>query len=210
MNKEGKQQTSLTLLHRLKQNENEAWDRLVELYAPMIYGRYRNKWRFSEADSKSVGQDVFLAISRSIKNFERQRTGSFRKWLRVVIDSRGKNFVAKQRGPSAAGGSGNQNVLANVIDPLSQSITVDDTEQELSERCAIMRQALKSVENEFLTRDLQIFWDVIVEGKDCGDAAREKGVTTNVVYKALCKIKKRLRQVYEDLLDSDLLGPDEE
>lgn len=210
MKEDGVPQTSLTLLHRLKENENEAWERLVELYAPMIYGRFRKTWRFSEADSKSIGQDVFLAIARSIKTFDRQRVGSFRKWLRVVIDNKGKNLLAKQRGPSAAGGSGNQNALANVIDPISQSTTLDDTEQEMSERCTIMRQALRSVENEFSTRDLQIFWDVVVEGIDRGEIAKKLDVTTNVVYLVLSKIRKRLRQVYEDLLDNDLLGPDEE
>lgn len=75
---------SSTLLERLKARRPEAWQRLVDLYGPVVY-----RWcRWSgvlAGDVPDVVQEVFTAVAAHIADFHRQRPGdSFTGWLRTI------------------------------------------------------------------------------------------------------------------------------
>jgi hypothetical protein len=80
----------------------------------------------------------------------------------------------------------------------------DDQDATNNENAILIRQALKAVENEFSDRDLKIFWSVAVENRHRNDVAREWQVTDNVVYLAYSRIRKRLFDVFQELLDDEL------
>ena len=157
----------------------------------------------SAHESENIGQDVFTSVARKIKEFKRQRTGSFRKWVRIIIDNKCKDFLRKRQHTNPVGGSDARRVLANVAEDIEDSL---DPEAEATERALLMRQAMKAVENEFSKRDWELFWDVTVENKNRKDAATDLGVSDNVVYLAISRIRKRLREVYEDIIDDDFIA----
>jgi hypothetical protein len=68
---------------------------------------------------------------------------------------------------------------------------------------------MKMVQDEFSTRDWKIFWAITVEEKDRKDTAETFGVTDNVVYLALSRIRKRFKSTFEDLLDDDMYPKDD-
>jgi RNA polymerase sigma-70 factor (ECF subfamily) len=54
--------TSRSLLERVKNDEPEAWDRLVVLYAPLVFQRCRG-WGVREQDAADIFQKVFQDVS---------------------------------------------------------------------------------------------------------------------------------------------------
>ena len=200
--------TNLSLLDRAKSNDDPAWETLVELYAPMIYSRCRNHWSLSPADAENVGQEVFKSVANSIAGFRRKREGSFRAWLRVIVDNKCRDHFRKASVVDALGGSDAHDLIAGVVDNVDDNLE-DSCHSELSERAVLVRQAMKMVQDEFSTRDWKIFWAITVEEKDRKDTAETFGVTDNVVYLALSRIRKRFKSTFEDLLDDDMYPKDD-
>ena len=197
--------TSLTLLESVKHNDKDAWHRLVELYAPMIYSRCRRRWQLSPSEAENISQEVFTSVVRKISEFQRQRSGSFRKWLNTITDNKTKDHLAKIQTAAAAGGTAARELIENVADPFDD----DENEQQLDGRCEVIQKAIQSVKNEFSERDIQIFWNVIVEGRYRSVVADDLGISPNTVYIVCSRIRKRLREIYEDLIDPDLLDDPE-
>ena len=79
---------SSTLLERLRARRPEAWQRLVDLYGPVVYGWCR-QLGVSQADAADVVQDVFTAVTADVERFRRDRPGdSFGVWLRTITRHR--------------------------------------------------------------------------------------------------------------------------
>lgn len=196
-------ETSISLLQRAQRNDADAWAQFVELYGPMVYTICRRRWSLAAADAEGVSQDVFLAVARKLAEFDRQRLGSLRTWLRKIADRKCLDFLRKRR-PTADGGSANDRKLKAIPDIEEPEDDYEQTAREL-----VMQQAIRSVEQEFSERDWRIFWGVAVDDRHRQDLAEEHNVTDNVVYLAVSRIRKRLKEAYEDLLDNDLTEPPE-
>ncbi len=201
INKKSGESTNLSLLAKVQSNDGHAWAMLVDLYAPMIYSRCRYVHGLKPGDAENVGQEVFKSVAKSISNFERKREGSFRTWLRIIINNKCKDLFRKKTVADAQGGSVALDLIAAVPDSIAEE---DAATSELSDRAILMRQAMKEVRNEFSERDWQIFWDIVVEDKDRKDTALKYETSVNAVYLAISRIRKRLKAIFEDLIDDDL------
>jgi RNA polymerase sigma-70 factor (ECF subfamily) len=193
--------TSLTLLGRVKQNESDAWNRLVDLYGPMVYFRCHRHWNLRPSDAEHIGQDVFTALARKVGDFQRQRAGSFRKWLRTITDNKCRDLMRGRWIAEASGGTAAREVLANLPDE------TDVDGETLADNCArmqVIRQALSAIENEFSERDIGIFWSIAVDDRYRQDVAKDLGVSNNTIYIVYSRVKNRLREIFDDLLDDDL------
>ena len=86
-------ETSLSLLARVRQtDDSEAWNHLVELYAPLMRGWLRS-YEVTGADADDLIQDVLTAVSQELPKFDHnQRTGAFRSWLRKILVHRLQNY----------------------------------------------------------------------------------------------------------------------
>src|SRR5262245_33458149 len=98
--------TSVSLLQRALRRDALAWERVVALYGPIIYGWCR-KWGLQPRDAENVGQEVFLRLSVRLDHFRRDRPDdSFRGWLHTIARNCYVDFIRReQRQVSAAGGS---------------------------------------------------------------------------------------------------------
>src|SRR5262245_36645258 len=78
------QATSLTLLQRVQARQPDAWERLVDLYAPLVLHWCRRGGLHGD-DADDVFQEVFRSLAEHIADFRRDRPGdSFRGWLRTI------------------------------------------------------------------------------------------------------------------------------
>ena len=204
---DGLESTNISLLARARSNEAPAWDVLVELYAPMIYSRCRYNWKLTPIDAENVGQEVFKAVFKSISRFRRKREGSFRKWLRVIVDNKCRDHFRKRSNDVVVGGDDAQQLI-NQVPEVEDGSLAESGDAELSEKAILMRQAMKMVEGEFSPRDWKIFWAITVEERNRQDTAEKFEVSDNVVYLALSRIRKRLKMAFEDLLDDDIYPAD--
>ena len=76
----------------------QAWDRLVILYAPLVY-RWCRRWDLRDQDIADILQDVFQAVAAHIATFRKERAGdTFRGWLRTIRTTRSRTIFAGSDG----------------------------------------------------------------------------------------------------------------
>src|SRR5947209_16334896 len=76
--------TSPSLLARLRRPDDpEAWDRLVDLYTPLLYHWARGTG-LQEPDAADLVQEVFAVLVRKLPEFRYDEHKSFRGWLRKI------------------------------------------------------------------------------------------------------------------------------
>jgi RNA polymerase sigma-70 factor, ECF subfamily len=191
--------TSLSLLLRLKSKDAEAWDRLVMLYAPLVYYWCR-KLDLPDQDAADVLQEVFSAVSAHIATFRKELpSDTFRGWLRIITQNKVyDHFRRSGREPQAAGGTEANLRLAQV--PAIEDAAVDDNGERHAHQQLIHR-ALELIRCEFTNRTWQAFWRVVVDGQRAPDVASELAMEPGAVRVAKSRVLRRLRQELGELLE---------
>jgi RNA polymerase sigma-70 factor, ECF subfamily len=187
--------TSLTLLQQIKARDQQAWWRLVYLYAPLVE-HWCRRWHMSNADIEDVSQDVFQGVAGHIEDFRRERPGdSFRGWLWTITRNKiGDHFRRRQGQPNAVGGPGAYEQLLAIPEQLPE-----DTDAALES--GLLERAIHLIRSEFEERTLQMFWKTAIEGQEPRDVAAEMGITPNGVRLARSRVQRLLRERLGDLLD---------
>jgi len=190
--------TSLTLLQRAQARQPAAWERLVDLYAPLVL-HWCRRAGLDDQDSADVFQEVFRSVAEHLAEFRRDRPGdSFRGWLRIIVRNKvNDHFRRRQRQPSAAGGSDMQRQLLEVPDPVLED--ADPSENALLTRQ--LHQALELIRPEVEERTWTAFWRVQMDGREPNEVAQELSMTPAAVRKARYRVLQRLREEMGDLLD---------
>jgi RNA polymerase sigma-70 factor (ECF subfamily) len=190
---------SPSLLARLRAQDGDAWQRLVDLYGTLVYGWCRRRG-LRAADAADVGQEVFAGVARGIADFRRDRPGdSFRGWLWGIAQHKLADYWRdRERRLEAEGGSDALRRLAEV--PGKDNVSSHD-ETASGETGALLHRALELVRPEFEERTWQAFWRVTVAGQAPADVARELGTSPNAVYIARSRVLGRLRAEFADLID---------
>jgi RNA polymerase sigma-70 factor (ECF subfamily) len=189
--------TSPSLLLRVQANQAGAWERLVDLYAPLIYHWCRRANLLAE-DAADVFQEVFRSVAEHVAGFRRDRAGdTFRGWLRTITRNRIHDLFRRKAGQAAAiGGTDAQLRLQAVPDPLAEDDPSDA--QVLHQQ---LHATLEQIRSDFESRTWQAFWLVQMEGRETSDVGRELGMTTAAVRKARLRVLQRLRLELGDLLE---------
>jgi RNA polymerase sigma-70 factor (ECF subfamily) len=187
--------TSLTLLGRVRNRDDEAWRRLVFLYAPLVL-RWCSYWGVRDQDADDVQQEVFQAISTNLDDFRRDRPGdTFRGWLRAITRNKLLDLFRRRNDqPQAQGGTDALRHLVNAASPEFPEDNADDLG-------ALNRRALELVRSEFEDRTWQAFWRATVEEQAPADIAADLGMTAVGVRKAKSRVLHRLRQEIGELID---------
>src|SRR5438067_1264508 len=77
--------TPVSLLVRLRRPEDrEAWDRFVELYAPLM-SSWTGRMGLQASDAHDLVQNVFVTLLRELPRFSYDPSRSFRGWLRTLV-----------------------------------------------------------------------------------------------------------------------------
>ena len=124
--------TSISLLNRLQQtDESRNWNRLVELYAPLLLVWLR-KYDVQKNDADDLVQEVLMTVSRDLRSFDHNgRPGAFRSWLRTILVHRVRNFWrARGHRPKALGGSDIDQRLRQLEDPTSEMSRIWNREHD--------------------------------------------------------------------------------
>jgi RNA polymerase sigma-70 factor (ECF subfamily) len=190
--------TSRTLLNGLRANEAEAWDRLVTLYAPLVYHWCRQQG-LPNSDMSDLLQDVFQSVAAHIGRFRKERAGdTFRGWLRTITRNKvADHFRKRAVQPQAAGGTTAFQQMGAVPAP-SGSLSASASQSELAADAVAQRdllaRALNLIREEFEDRTWQAFWQTAVESRSAADVAAELGMSAGAVRVAKCRVLRRLRE----------------
>lgn len=190
--------TSLSLLDGIKSGRDDAWERFVSIYGPVVYTRCRRRG-LGEADAAELSQNIFLRIHRSIAQFRRDGEGlRFRFWLNAVIKSAIVDHIRRaSRNPGAVGGTDFQGIVSSIHDDVDEaSFSESDTDTGL-----IVRQTLKVIEQDFNPRTWQAFWRTAVEEQSAADVADQLEMQQNAVRQAKHRVMKRLEAELAGMLE---------
>ena len=193
-------ETSLSLLARLRQSpESENWDRLVELYTPLIRAWLR-KYDVQESDADDLVQEVLLAVSKDLVKFDHAgQPGAFRGWLKAILVNRLRNFWrARDRRPEVRGDWDIDKRLAELDDPASAMSQVWNRQHDQY----VLRQLLALAEPHFAPNTWKAFSRVALDGASADCVAKELGISLNAVFIAKSRVLSRLRQESEGLVES--------
>ncbi len=189
--------TSLTLLARVQADEPAAWERFVELYAPLV-SHWCRRAELGAETTADVFQDVFQAVAQHIGGFHRDRPGdTLRGWLRTVTANKIRDYYRRYADePAAQGGTTARLLLQDVPDPLSG----EDAEETSVMRRSV-RRALEWIRGDFEPSTWQAFWRTQVEEQSPSDVATELNMTPAAVRKAKYRVLQRLREELEGLVE---------
>lgn len=186
-------ETPHSLLQRLRSaGDTNAWDRLVELYTPLLFFWVKREG-LQPADASDVVQDVFAVLVRKLPEFEYDPSKGFRNWLRTVTLNKCRDLRRKRPAP---GGHANDAALEAVEAP-------PDGEPfwETEYRQLLVRRLLEMMQAEFQPATWKACWRCVVEGRSAPDVARELNLTPGAVRAAKFRVLCRLRSELAGLLD---------
>jgi len=192
--------TSLSLLDRLRRSpESASWNRLVELYEPLIRAWLR-KYDVQAADADDLMQEVLLAVSKDLGKFEHAgHPGAFRGWLKAILVNRLRKFWrARDRNPQAKGDSNINARLAELDDSTSELSQVWNRQHDQY----VLRQLLALAEPHFAPITWKAFCRAALEGASPHDVAQELDISLNAVFIAKSRVLRRLRQEADGLIES--------
>jgi RNA polymerase sigma factor (sigma-70 family) len=191
-------ETSASLLERLRIAPDEnAWRRLDDLYRPLI-----RKWLSRDPvlgdEAEDIAQEVMAVVVRELPDFQRQRTGSFRRWLRTITAHRvAAHFRSRTNRPVAIGDSSGECALVQLADPHSELSRLWDEEHNHY----VLRRLMELVAPQFEPTSINAFRRVALDGIPPAAVAQELGLSLNAVLIAKSRILSKLRQEAEGLMD---------
>ena len=177
----------------MKADEAGAWDRLVTLYAPLLY-HWCRRWKLQDEDLADVFQEVFQTLIVHIGAFRRVRENdTFRGWLWTITRSKVLDLLRK-RSREAAGGEA-EGRLSQVAAP--EAVPDSDPAEAEALRRLYLR-GLELIREEFEERTWQAFWRTAVDGRAPRDVAVEMSMSSGAVRVAKSRVLQRLREELGD------------
>ena len=180
--------TSTSFLRKLKADEpnNEAWEHFNSLCITLVKSMC---YDLPLSDRDDIAQQVSINVYKKIGDFQRQRKGSFRKWLRqITANARNSHF--RNQEPAKAT---EDEVLNRIVSPTEE-------EQKEEER-TILEYGLQLVERDFCPEWVRAFKGMVFERTTAAELAKELGISQESVRQAKFKVLKRLKEELEGLLD---------
>ncbi len=193
--------TSQSLLNRARNNDAQAWDRLISLYAPLVHYWCR-RMRLDEQEIPDVVQEVFKAVATNIERFRGDRPGdTFRGWLHTITRRKVLDYYRHDdRQSHGAGGTAAQHRMHQLIaDENHEPYENDDEAVRLRQQ--LFQRALEHIRANFRTPTWKAFWRVSVDGLSPKEVGDELCMTPGAVRVAKSRVLQRLRRELGELLE---------
>lgn len=183
--------TPVSLLERIRGSDADAsWTRLVEAYGPMIK-RWLGQAGIAQADADDITQEVLVVVVAKLPEFERQRTGSFRNWLRKVTLNCLRDYrKAVRRRRMATNDEQFEQIIVELADADSRLSRLWNAEHDQH----LLRYLLEQIRGSFSPVTIEAFTQVVLDERSADDVAAELGLTVNAVFIAKSRVLARLRE----------------
>lgn len=188
--------TSYSLLLGLRDYSNAtAWGRFLREYGPRILAWCR-RHGLGDADADEVTGMVLLKLAGRMRHFEYDARSRFRGWLRTVVDSQVREFLAQRR--RLPGGPAGQDLLAAVPDPHEAEGLEAELEAVLTPEVAA---AVADVRARVEPHTWRAFWRTTCDGRKGAEVAAELGIAVASVHQARSRVARLLREEVARRLD---------
>jgi RNA polymerase sigma-70 factor (ECF subfamily) len=196
MSRDDSLKTTLTLLHRLRQDPKDqaAWSDFVARYGPRIL-RWCRGWKLQESDAQDVTQVVLLKLNSLMARFVYDSSGSFRAWLKTLAHHAWQDLAAEHRRAGLGGGDGR--ALELVASPLAGDDLAEQLDLEF--RREVMDHAIGRVRQRVSPRTWDAFRLTALEGLSGAAAAQRLEMKIARVYGARSAVKGMIREEVRSL-----------
>jgi RNA polymerase sigma-70 factor, ECF subfamily len=188
--------TDMSLLQRVAQQDNDAWERFVELYAPVVLF-WCKRQGLRETDREDVFQEVSRALLTGLSNFRKEAENQqFRRYLWTVTRSKIQDL--RRRAERAAPLD-----VAALADFDRHLHELDEEEQSGNPASVIvlLREILKQVAGRVNDpKSMQILELLVIDGRSTADVASQFGVTENSVRRTKARLLNMIRQEFKEFL----------
>lgn len=190
-------ETSPSLLDRVKIRAPGAWERFVDVYAPLVY-RWCRRAGVRADDAPDVLQEVFLAVATHIEQFHSDQPGdTFRGWLWTITRHKTQDYLRGEKHQAKArGGSSAEERLYRSPDRLPSSAEADWSS---AEEAALAQRVVELIRPEVEDRTWRAFWRLAVDGQPGLEVADELGMSLRAVYQAKYRVLQRIHQELDGL-----------
>lgn len=191
--------TSLSLLERLQRQPNAAdWQRLTDIYLPLIQSWLARTPGLHD-EASDVAQEVMIVLVREIPGFQRQREGSFRKWLRLVTVNRVRQYCRERARRPRVGldFAATDDFLALLADPSSELAEQWNREHDRM----VFDRLLAAVKSDFQPQTWEAFRRFAIEEASAAEVSKEFGISPNAVVLAKARVLQRLREEAGAMMD---------
>ena len=191
--------TSLSLLERARQNDRQAWERLVRLYGPEVYRLCRVS-QLQASDASDIVQEVFRAVAGHLHRFHHDQPGdTFQGWLLTITRNKIRDhFKARAHRERAAGGTDMQQLLRQLPDLDWSSSTEAGY---VDSRANVMHRVVELVRGDFHQKTWLSFWLTTIEGREVEEVGRDLGLSKWAVYQAKSRVLRRIREELDGLIE---------
>src|SRR3954467_10042974 len=191
---------SFRLLEQVcRRPDADAWQRLVEVYTPLLRGWLRRYEEIGAADAEDLMQDVLLAAAKEMPAYVPGRaTGAFRSWLRTILVHRLRHFWrGRQHRPVAVGGSDFAGELQQLEDGGTPASQLWDRDHDRR----VLGRLLEMAEVQFAPATWQAFRRQVLDGRPADAVAVELNMPLHSVYAAKSRVLHALRTLARGLVD---------
>lgn len=190
--------TSISLLDRLRAAEPDPsdWQRLDEIYRPLIHGWLSRVPGLGD-EAADLAQEVLVVLVREIARFERQREGSFRAWLRKITVNKVRTHRRRRQRRRVVGQDAADGFLDQLEDPSSDLAR----ELDLDHDRHVFRKMLAIIQPDFSAATWEAFRRFALDGLPAARVAEDLDLSVNAVIQAKARILRRLREESGELLE---------
>lgn len=187
--------THASLIERLKNQDQVAWEHFDGFYGPIIYRFARSRGATHEL-ADEVRSSSYLAVVKQIQELQYDRNrGRFRNWLLTIATRR---LVDLQRAKLDC--QANSHLLASIESPDESPEVAWETQW----RQQLLLEAFQRVERRMNLESREIFRRLTRESESAAKIANEMGITENTVYKTkqrgIAMLREELRFLEHDPL----------
>ena len=165
------------------------WERFVELYTPLLFV-WAGRAGASGADASDLVQDVFATLVEKLPAFRYDRAGSFRGWLRTILENRWRQELRKP---------GRRRTASSDMEDVPDDRFPDLAEGEYTR--VLAQRALAILKADFDCPTWAAFWEFVVNERPAGEVAAQFKLSVNAVYLAKARILRRLREELAGLVE---------
>lgn len=170
----------------------------MQKYAPFIY-RYARSSGLTPDDAADVTQNVLLQLTKSLRNFDRKSTGSFRRWLKIVTVNKVNDYLRRQgrRNDLDAVYAGKSKAQPGVLTDIANQEQSDSSSERQSERSIEIQFVLEQVKAEVNETTWQAFHLMVARGRTSVEVGEELGISPDSVRMAKKRVLDKIQTYWK-------------
>ncbi|WP_184300515.1 RNA polymerase sigma factor [Aporhodopirellula rubra] len=191
--------TSVSLLDRIANDgENSDWAKLFSIYRPFV-ASVVNRYPALVSQSDDITQEVIIILMRELPAFRRQRTGSFRSWLRGITVNQLRIALRKSKKFQQTDSPGIE--MEAELDELANPASIAAKKWDEEHDAMVLKRIVKVVRADFKETTWTAFQRYAIEKRPPAEVAAELNISLNSVLLAKSRVLRRMREEAAGLID---------